>query len=912
MKPIYDLHDEQTDNKAKAKWMLSMLADPATGEIPKGVRSKELAFLHELQNDNEYRSKATRADTWNIRGPWNVGGRTRAFAIDVKNENHLIAAGVSGGIWQSEDGGKTWERATEPNTYAGVISITQDPRPNKTNIWYALTGELSGNSAAGGGAFYLGDGVLRSTDNGNTWMPTTSTSGQTQNSFIEAYQAGWRIAASPIDTVSACVYMATYGSIYRSIDTGNSWKIVLGAGNNSYYTDIAISSTGIVYATLSNDGDNTKGFFRSSDGINFKNITPAFLSNMERTVLEINPNDENEVYFLSHLSKDSSGGVVSYNYEKDPEYVALTKYKYISGDGTGNGGAWTNLSVNLPVTSPNQFDKFNCQGGYDLTIRCQPNTKTILIGGTNLYRSTDGFATALNTQQIGGYALATQLLNFGVYPNHHPDQHDIHFLKSNPKKLYSLSDGGIHYTDDVNASNVEWENKSLGYITTQLYSVAINEHQSQDQTILGGFQDNGNFITKSNKKESNWGQTVNGDGAYNYIAPNHEFYVISTQQGNVRKVKLDDKGNMMIRRKISPEGFEKGEYNFINNLCVDKSNSDILYMPIGKRMARLNGLKSLALENNDNKLTTGWTISTDTITSANNGSNGSILAEISVLALSQTGDNRLYFGTNNREIYRVDNAHQGELKFKKLGLIKLPVGGYVSGIAIDPDSSKNVLISYSNYNIQSLFYSSDTGNTWSYVGGNLEANQIVTNTNPSVRCVNILKDENGKRIYFAGTSIGLFSTDTLVLAQSLPSNKTVWKQESPNQIGASVVTDIRIRQQDGYLAIGTHGNGIFDNYYTGKTKPIANIEASSNSVYPNPASTSIWYTFSAQKNAETKIRIHNMQGQIVKQVQHNSFREGNFSLQIDVSNLPTGHYFISPKRKDDKRSSDTKHFIILR
>jgi flagellar hook assembly protein FlgD len=193
-----------------------------------------------------------------------------------------------------------------------------------------------------------------------------------------------------------------------------------------------------------------------------------------------------------------------------------------------------------------------------------------------------------------------------------------------------------------------------------------------------------------------------------------------------------------------------------------------------------------------------------------------------------------------------------------------------------------------------------------------EANQIVTNTNPSVRCVNILKDENGKRIYFAGTSIGLFSTDTLVLAQSLPSNKTVWKQESPNQIGASVVTDIRIRQQDGYLAIGTHGNGIFDNYYTGKTKPIANIEASSNSVYPNPASNFIWYSFSAQKDAETKIRIHNMQGQIVKQVQHNSFREGNFSLQIDVSNLPTGHYLISQKRKDDKRSSDTKHFIILR
>ena len=38
------------------------------------------------------------------RGPWNVGGRTRALAIDVANENRMLAGGISGGMWLSEVG----------------------------------------------------------------------------------------------------------------------------------------------------------------------------------------------------------------------------------------------------------------------------------------------------------------------------------------------------------------------------------------------------------------------------------------------------------------------------------------------------------------------------------------------------------------------------------------------------------------------------------------------------------------------------------------------------------------------------------------------------------------------------------------------------------------------------------------
>ena len=62
-----------------------------------------------------------------------------------------------------------------------------------------------------------------------------------------------------------------------------------------------------------------------------------------------------------------------------------------------------NLSSNIPANRPTTFDNFNAQGGYDLLVKVKPDEPNVVfIGGTNLWRSTDGF-TDSNTVQIGGY-----------------------------------------------------------------------------------------------------------------------------------------------------------------------------------------------------------------------------------------------------------------------------------------------------------------------------------------------------------------------------------------------------------------------------------------------------------------------------------------------------------------------------
>src|SRR5688572_2730462 len=54
-----------------------MLMDPATGEIPEGMRGRELAFASQLPQAIDDGSRSS--INWTNRGPWNVGGMTRAL-----------------------------------------------------------------------------------------------------------------------------------------------------------------------------------------------------------------------------------------------------------------------------------------------------------------------------------------------------------------------------------------------------------------------------------------------------------------------------------------------------------------------------------------------------------------------------------------------------------------------------------------------------------------------------------------------------------------------------------------------------------------------------------------------------------------------------------------------------------------
>ena len=878
--------DDDAEARYHYEWML--LHDPATGKIPDHIRAKELAYAATLPNDANLTAARTTSVTWQQRGPWNVGGRTRAMAIDVNNENVILAGSCSGGMWRSADKGVSWTSVIPTTQLKSVSGIAQDTRPGHTNTWYYITGEAFGASASATGAYYQGNGVYKSTDDGVTWSVLASTLGTSSTSFTSWSEVTWDVATNPADTVNDVVYVAAYGGIYKTTDGGTTWTLVLGSfgSSDSYFTDVAVTKSGVIYASLSSSTGDLyngphKGIYRSTDGITFTNISPAFFpDSCNRVKIGISPADENQVYFLSNTPGQ---GLPDTNYLGTIEWNSLWKYTYVSGNGsdTGGVGIWRDLSANLPA-SGGLFDKFTCQGSYDLVIKVKPNdTNTVFIGGTNLYRSTSGFNDNTHTAYLGGYQEGGELPVINDYLNHHPDQHELVFFPSDPNKMLSSNDGGLFYTNDNTVPTILWTSLDNGYITTMFYTCAI-DHASTNDIIIGGAQDNGSWFTNSTNLTTPWVTPRGGDGTYCYIADNESAYYFSIQESKIMRGKLDNSGNVDSFARIDPIGGHG--YLFVNPFTIDPNNNNIMYLAGGKVLWRNNDLAGIPYASNWDSISTNWQRITDSsITS-------SLDTTITAVAVSKVPANRVYFGTNYRRLFRIDSANSGTPTPREITSTLFPGGANISCIAVDPTNADNIMVTFSNYGVYNIFYSSDGGTTWAKAGGNLSP----SSNGPSIRWASIIPVSGGY-VYLAATSVGLFATT------ELNGTSTVWVQQGAATIGNAVVDMIDYRATDGLVVVATHSNGIYSSHITqvadiNGVKQIAAAGPGFNfTTYPNPFTAQATLQFTLKDNSHVLLTVCDEIGRPVKTIADETMDAGEKKYTFNAGNLPPGIYYCTLK-----------------
>ena len=857
-----------SDNPAeRVVWERIRLADPNTGEIPKNIRQKEMIFAKTLP-----KSTSMSKVNWVHRGPYNVGGRTRAFAMDVLDENTLFAGGASGGMFRSTDGGQSWTMTTELNQLHNVTCVSQDKRTGKEDVWYFGSGELRGSSASGGGAYYQGNGIYKSTDGGLSWDSLSITATNTPQSFDSDFDFIWNIETDPSNDSLDVIYAATYGSIYRSENGGNTWNLELGGGN-TYHNNVEITLTGVVYATLSSDGVD-KGIWRSEDGQNWTNITDSLFPPVYgRIAIGVNPSNEDEVYFLA-AETDNYGQHTNVFFGGET-WTSLWKYE-------ANTGNWTDLSVNIPANQATSFDNFNAQGGYDLLVKVHPtNSNVVYIGGTNLWRSTDGFTSPNNSMIIGGYFIGSVEGdgNWGVYENHHPDQHDLLFLPSNDSVMLSATDGGVFKSYNTFQDTVHWTSLNNGYYTTQLYGVTVSRNANSN-VIHGGFQDNGNFVNFSANPTSHWNMPFNGDGCFGGIADNEEDFYLTIQRGVMYKMKLDTNAERLAFNRMDPISADSTNYMFINPMVMD-DNSDIIYWAEGHKFWRNNDVANIPYNNSHAKNDFGWHLFSDSLPSNS--------MKISVIETSKNPSNVVYFGTQNKYIYRIDNADVGDPPLNMITNIPTGTNSYTSDIAINPDNADEIMVVYSNYSLYSLFHSTDGGASWTKVAGNLEQNPSGSGNGPSCRTAEIIPLGNDT-LYLVGTSVGLYGT------ANLDGTNTIWKQVAPQIIGSVVVEFLTYRPNDGLLIVGTHGNGIYQTNISSVGDVLALDDKQNNlneiTLYPNPTTGKLTLSFTTQKSTNATWTLYNELGKKIK-IDKQKLIVGNNQINLDLKKLKKGVYFVS-------------------
>jgi len=880
--PSYGMDNPQE----RAEWEHLISQDPATGLIPV-TRDQELEFVRNIPALPRTSARSGDYD-WEALGPFNFGGRTRGAAFDIRDESILIAGSASGGIYKSENGGAKWARVSAPDQAWGITCLVQDTRSEKEDIWYAGSGE-SYNSPSLQGSRYIGNGILKSTDNGESWQALESTQTGTPQ-ILDEWDRIWRVITDPVSTDDV-VFAAITGNIMRSDDGGETWTSVLGGGNN-YYSDIAVTSDGVFYATLSGDGA-VEGIHRSTNGVNWTDITPTnWPSAFQRTVIGITPGDEDELYFMA---QGTTNGKTMYNFRGTAERVSLWKYSYLNGDGSGSGGFWEDVSQNLP-RGPYPFDDVNLQGGYNMLVSISPDDPNlVIIGGTNLFRSTTGFTDSTHTTFIGGYGETTALPDFQIYENHHPDQHLFFFSNDDPDVAYSCNDGGVFRTDDVHATPVVWESLNNEYNTTQFYTVAIDHDPNGTGDIMGGLQDNGTFLNV-NGDANDWKFPWSYDGAYTAIGDNGSSYLTSIQLGRMFKLEIDGNGNRTGWKRFDPIG--SYNYYFIHPWAMDPNDNGIVYLPNQGRLWRNDIVDELVIDNGTDSISEGW-VNWNTNVSGNGTSVG---------ISTNNPPNRVYVGTSTGNMARFDDANTSTPTILNVSA-NLASSGWLNCIAVDEEDADHVVAIFSNYNAHSIMFTEDGGDTWYRGGGNLEADSApagapadlyhISNA-PSVRWARIIHVDTGT-VYLVGTTVGLYATNKLAKGTDRVSDSTMWYKVAEEEIGATVVSMIDHRDEDGFVVVATHGSGIFttiiDNnwQFTGLQKTSAETRVN---LYPNPSNG--LFTL-ATDDVIRQVRIYSVSGRLVHMEQANksnikvrlALESGIYLAEIETdSGTTTKRFFI--------------------
>jgi hypothetical protein len=514
-------------------------------------------------------------------------------------------------------------------------------------------------------------------------------------------------------------------------------------------------------------------------------------------------------------------------------------------------------------------------------VKPKPNdTNVVFIGGTNLYRSNSGFLDSTHTAFIGGYTPGASLPVVLSYPSHHPDQHELVFLHTNPDKMISSNDGGIFRTDNNTLDTVVWHTMDNGYTTSMFYTCAVDHAQTND-ILIGGAQDNGSWFTNNTTYTTPWIYSNGGDGSYCAISDSGKAYYMSIQSGKTRKLRINTSGVMDSFARIDPIGGTG--YLFINPFTLDPNDNNIMYMAGGKYLWRNDSLTGIPWADNWDSISTYWTQFPDSMPVGG--------ALVSAIAVSKNPANRVYIGTSNQKIYRINNANVGTPTPLDISIASFPISGNISCIAVDPNNADSVFVAFSNYGVYSIYFSANGGTTWTKEAGNLESSSSGAGTGPSVRWITIAHTADGI-IYLAGTSVGLYGTT------ALNGTSTVWTQMGSTTIGESVVNMMDYRQSDGLLVAATHSHGMFSTHLTSVTNVTGvsqQIAAQSKTLnlkcYPNPFADAATISFNLERDAHVGITIYDELGRAIRTIADADMTSGEHRASFDASGLPGGVYY---------------------
>lgn len=711
--------------------------DPKLGYLPSerlGQAMQYTQFLKKQALDEGLNTLAT--IPWEERGPSLVGGRTRSFLFDKRDDtnNTVFAGGVTGGLWKSTDfmsDPPNWQPLGDLWENIGVCALVQNP--NNLDEIYAGTGE-----PFVGGSF-LGQGIWKSTDGGLSWSQLSST---TNSSFI-------RITRLVIDNNNKLYAATEVDGLHQSIDGGISWTKVLGDGmgaTSEVVTDIELGADGSLYASVGGPFDSDLNGAYKSDVDDF-GTGVGNLGNWTSIPIA-------QTYIRIELAAAASNANVLYAVGVASNGIVEGIYQSLD-----KGVTWGAKTVPAETNGL-------VRAGYNLAFSVDPNHQDYLIlGAISWYKSFNGGNTWDYQSNLG-----------------HVDQHYFVYVPSKAipsDSVVMCNDGGIYLARQVatNPTNTLATSKNNSFNVTQFYGGDLHPTANSDYMIAGG-QDNGGIILNEPGISgginyfSGHSGSFGGDHGYCFIDENEPNFQIIASQGNAYYISTDGGDNFAVGLFVN-NGIQV-------NRCDYDDSINKLYAASTPNLLRWNDPQM----GNDHDFLTISNASVDWF---------------HAIKVSPNVPNRVYFGSNDGQLYYIDNANdEAQTTYTATSIRTGPISQFYSSIEIEEGNEDHILITYSNYGVNSVWETTNATSgtpTWSSIEGNLP--------DMPIHWVMLAPDNNDQVLL--ATETGVWVTE------NLDGMNTTWL---PCTNFPNVRTEmLRYRTSDNRIMAITHGRGIFTTDY---------------------------------------------------------------------------------------------------
>lgn len=936
--------DQQADYERRRINLATGLYEP---EVIKAAREEAIRY------NKTARGRAVTMGLTEL-GPDNIGGRTRAIAVDPRDQNHMITGSVSGQLYETFDRANTWNKITSfPTVSIGSIAIS-DVAPYRILVGIVNSWDPVGQP----------DGIWESTDDGATWTQVSGTSGFNyvndiypvagQDKFIIGCSAGLReYDGSSISTPAGApaggctslsvskdnqIYIATFGTTKRvSTDGGANWQTLTG-------TDVGPGSR------------------------------------VEFAISDVKVNGKYYVY-----ASVTNGNLAS-------EHVSTSN---------GEPGTWSETA-----TTSTLFEPFNGQGTYNSCISVYPGrADKIVIGGIDLY---DWIMDPGSNPAFGQWA---QISFWAASPQSPIYVHaDNHFFAWNPDgDMIITNDGGIGISPAQAIGQVFFP-ANKGFNVTQFYNIGYSAHGH----VIGGTQDNGTLhndytnnsfmefeellggdgfsadisildedvlfgslyyggFSRSNDGGFTWGSFTSGQmnscgafgstggggvGGFNTVTRLWEtnndlnstdslmFIPNSTMNpGDTAFIESASLGielsqiltsTMTVIDTLNPDGTVVQGTDTLNYF-LNPNNGDTIDISFDDYLVNV-ALDTLMIQDKIQSwygfgvqfgTCEGVWLTRDAVRFSNtpfwwkfeDDDAGTNIASISDIEFSKDG-NHMYIGTSSGNLFRVSglntlyaneydagwSASDPSILPATVTVTRIYSGSNISGICVDPNDPDHVVITHAGFGTSQIKRTTTATTDAQTSGAGSFSSMHGSLPSMPVYDVEIHRDYATNGLIVIGTEFGIYATD----------NGSTWDViSSQNDLGMTPVYSVRQNwrgfnegsYRPGELYFGTFGAGIWASSDFLSTpddithqEPGVNFIASLN-VYPNPMSTNGNIAFEMNERSNVTIEVYSLGGRLVKRINAGSMGQGSHTLDINVEDMSNGTYIVNMIAGQSKKTA---------